>query len=115
MFSKNSLIIVVLALALASLLWWWGLPGSGPSDSLDSQVVQGPEQELVNNLISLRSVTLSGTIFSDPAFQSLSDVGVEIVDEPSGRRNPFAPLGFSPATSAASSSQNAPRLPARPR
>ncbi len=50
------------------------------------------DQELVSTLLTLRAVTLSGTIFQDPAFVTLRDFGTTIVAEPIGRQNPFAPL-----------------------
>ena len=43
-------------------------------------------------LLDLRAIRLDGQIFSDPAFQSLRDSSVDIVLEPIGRVNPFAPL-----------------------
>lgn len=65
------------------------LTASAPtgSPSLDSS-----DQELVSTLLALRTVTLSGTIFQDPAFTSLMDFSTTIVPEPVGRANPFAPL-----------------------
>lgn len=49
------------------------------------------EKGIVDTLLTLRAVSLSGTIFSDPAFISLRDFGSEIVPETTGRINPFAP------------------------
>lgn len=81
---------------------WWGLGGGGPSDdellateSASDENSIG-DKDLVDTLLALRSVSLSGTILSDPAFLSLKDFGTEIVPEPVGRPNPFAPL--SPGT-----------------
>ena len=51
------------------------------------------EQELISLLLELRSITLDTTIFSDTRFQSLEDFSQDIVAEPVGRTNPFAPLG----------------------
>jgi hypothetical protein len=68
----------------APILTTSGTTGSPSADSSD--------QELVATLLALRAVTLSGTIFQDPAFISLSDFSTPIVPEPVGRPNPFAPL-----------------------
>lgn len=84
---------VILALAAA----WWSLSGEMPSSSpliasqSGSEVVPG-EKGIVDTLLQLRAVSLSGTIFSDPAFARLQDFGTQIIPEPIGRPNPFAPL-----------------------
>ena len=74
---------------------WYLFGGSGGNDALVSTevVTSASDSELVSTLIQLRAVTLSGTIFSDPVFMSLKDFGVQILPEPVGRPNPFAPLG----------------------
>jgi hypothetical protein len=74
----------------APILVTSGSTGSPSSDSSD--------QELVSTLLALRAVTLSGTIFQDPAFVSLVDFSTPIVPEPVGRDNPFAPLGAATST-----------------
>ena len=51
------------------------------------------EQELLSLLLELRSIQLNTTLFSDERFQSLQDFNQDIVSEPVGRSNPFAPLG----------------------
>ena len=61
------------------------------------------DSDVVTILLQLRAVSLSGTIFSDAAFTSLKDFGSQIVPEPVGRANPFAPL-----TAVASTSRSAP-------
>ncbi len=63
------------------------------------QVSQAPgsgvDQDLVALLFELRGIRLETTIFSDSVFMSLQDFGKELVSEPIGRNNPFAPLGGS--------------------
>lgn len=50
------------------------------------------DQELITLLSQLRSISLDVAIFSDEQFHSLKDFSQEIVPEPVGRTNPFAPL-----------------------
>lgn len=57
--------------------------------------VSGPDQELIALLLELRGISLDGVLFEDPVFRSLEDFGKELVSEPVGRINPFAPLGSS--------------------
>ncbi|MBX4192067.1 hypothetical protein KW798_01105 [Candidatus Parcubacteria bacterium] len=50
-------------------------------------------QELITTLANLKTIKLDASIFKDPLFVSLSDFGVVIPPQQTGRRNPFAPLG----------------------
>lgn len=51
------------------------------------------EQELLNELLKLKSLQLDESIFADPAFKSLEDFSQPIDPEPVGRKNPFMPAG----------------------
>ncbi len=49
--------------------------------------------EFLTLLLSVKSIKLNDSIFSDPAFQSLSDSSIQLTPDGSeGRPNPFAPL-----------------------
>ncbi len=67
------------------------------STASGSPTQENADQQLVASLLALRSVSLTGTIFQDPAFINLRDFGTAIVAEPQGRPNPFAPLGSTPS------------------
>lgn len=85
---------------------WYGLSASSaPPPILQTEAKNPAEQQLVATLLTLRAVTLSGTIFSDPVFMSLKDFSTTIQSEPAGRPNPFAPL--SPVLSAPQDSRQA--------
>ena len=99
--SHNKFLFIGIVILVGGGLWY-GLSQSGtPEQSLVTTVAGSTgsptqdtaDQELVATLLTLRRVTLSGTIFQDPAFTSLRDFGTTIVAEPVGRLNPFAPLG----------------------
>jgi hypothetical protein len=66
------------------------IPGGGASliTAENAQI----EEELISELLKLRSIKLDNRIFTSPAFQSLEDFGHELVPEPVGRPNPFAPV-----------------------
>jgi hypothetical protein len=50
--------------------------------------------EFLKLLLSVKSIKLNDSIFSNPAFLSLSDSSILLVQDGSeGRANPFAPLG----------------------
>jgi len=103
------LLIIVIAVIIAGVAWY-GLSGSSaaPASDLTSSATtaSGPagsaDQTLVSTLLTLRTVQLDGTIFSDPAFTSLKDFSTQIVPEPVGRSDPFAPLQDNTPPSASS-------------
>jgi hypothetical protein len=89
------LIIIIFAIAFIGYTLLFGKDRNEAVLSSEStgemSVVEG---DLVSLLIELRSVKLDDSIFSNPAFRSLRDFSQELVPEPVGRRNPFAPLGI---------------------
>lgn len=97
---QNKLILILSGIALAGFIWY-GLSPSVPEGDLvpspgtdNAQVDQG----IVPTLLMLRAVKLDGTIFSAPAFTRLKDISTDIIEEPVGRPNPFAPLSARTAT-----------------
>lgn len=104
----NLLIIVVLAIVVAGGAWWGLSGGSTPTPDLAPAAGDNPiERGLVQSLLKLRAVKLDGTILNDPAFVGLRDFSTQIVTEPVGRDNPFAPLVRTVVV--ATSSQASPR------
>ncbi|RJR14065.1 hypothetical protein C4585_01205 [Candidatus Parcubacteria bacterium] len=90
--SRNFLFIILAGIVIAGGVWYTLRGGSASPTIITTQTEGGSaEKEVVDTLLALRAVTLSGTIFSDPAFQTLQDFGVQIVPETVGRENPFAP------------------------
>ena len=57
-----------------------------------TEAVDTPDQDLVALLFELKNIRLDNTLFEDPLFKSLTDFGQDLVAEPIGRPNPFAPL-----------------------
>lgn len=101
LFTKYKTIIYVLAGVLVAGGAWYmfGSSGGQSSDVLTTQNLTDTngvvDKDLVETLLQLRAVSLSGTILSDPGFVSLKDFGTQIVPEPVGRPNPFAPIASS--------------------
>jgi hypothetical protein len=50
------------------------------------------DQQLIALLLTLHGIKLDASLFDNPKFKSLKDYGKELVPEPVGRPNPFAPL-----------------------
>lgn len=100
----KSIAVVVLVVALG-VGWYLFFGGSASSPTLTTTQATGDnpaEKNLISTLLALRAVKLDATIFSDPAFISLKDFSTQIVPEPVGRSNPFAPLSTSASASASS-------------
>jgi hypothetical protein len=63
------------------------------ASSLGGEGTNQAGREILALLADMKSVRLDESIFSDPMFQSLQDISVELIAEPKGRPNPFAPIG----------------------
>src|SRR4051812_35513348 len=98
---KKHFVIVLILIIVVVIGVWYGMSGGGaaPTSNLTTETVgdtgsptaDEQDRDLVETLLTLRAITLSGTIFTDPAFKSLQDFGTTIIPEPVGRDNPFAP------------------------
>lgn len=106
---KKHMMMVFVLVAIIVGGVWYGMSGGGatPEALLTTDIVDtgspsanSEDRELVETLLTLRAITLSGTIFEDPAFRVLQDFGTTIIPEPVGRQNPFAPInrGSAPAS-----------------
>ena len=108
---RNKIVIAALAIVVAVIAWYMLGGEAPPQEGLSTETFSTPateaERDLVATLLQLRSVSLEGTVFSDPIFQSLRDFGSQIVPEPVGRENPFAPLSQTAASGAATTSRSA--------
>ena len=90
---KNMVPIVGGVLLLAGIyvyMTYFSSPSSATVTSSDSNLALS--QNLLVTLQNLHTIKLDGSVFSEPAFQSLTDFGVTIPPEAVGRRNPFVPI-----------------------
>jgi len=95
----------IAGIVVAGVVWYSFMRDDGGELLVTEDLTQATEsdRDIVNVLLQLRAVTLAGTIFTDPTFMALQDFGSEIVPEPVGRPNPFAPLGFNTQASTSTS------------
>src|SRR3989338_170331 len=120
--SNNKLIIAFAAVVIAGAIWYgFSYAGSSREAVLGTEKVvaalNDEDQDIVKNLLILRSVDLNGTILSSKAFLGLQDFGTEITQEPVGRPDPFAPLSASvqvPATPASQTGSGGARTVTNP-
>jgi len=94
LFTRGKLIGIGAAALLGLLIVWYLLSPPATEEVLttEGEETSVAEREVVDTLLQLRAVTLQGSILSEPAFLLLQDFGSQIIPEPVGRENPFAPL-----------------------
>jgi len=92
---QNKVILIVLVVVIVGFVWFGFLSDRQPTTTLLTSDVRSDasvaEQEILRILLDMRSIRLNSAIFENPAFASLQDFGRDIVPEPVGRTNPFAP------------------------
>ena len=90
-------------LVLAALVYYvWSSAGGATASLTESGSETSPiSQEILSTLNSLHTIKLDAnkSIFTDPVLVSLTDYSVALPPQPSGRRNPFAPVGASSSSS----------------
>lgn len=84
--------VIILAFVLYSLFFTGGTPTPALTTENVAASQTAVEQELISLLLELRSIKLDESIFADTRFRGLEDFGQNVIEEPVGRTNPFAPL-----------------------
>ena len=104
---KNIVIFVIIGSVFASIYFFYikkdsddevAMVSSSTSAEAESAPVGAENsllaQEFLTLLLSVRSINLDDSIFSDDVFYSLRDSSIVLIpDGNEGRPNPFAPLG----------------------
>jgi len=93
----KNIALSIVAIAIAGILYGAIFGKSGPDFSLltsETPPATGGVvgEDVLKLLTTLREIELDGSIFEDPAFRGLEDFSQELVPEPVGRENPFAPI-----------------------
>ena len=91
---KKLLVVLVIAVIL-----WLGYSvfikddeASGVQSAGVSSQASLEAQEFLTKLQQLSAIKIEGSLFSDTRFNALIDFRQELVPEPAGRNNPFAPV-----------------------
>lgn len=95
--NKNKIIIVIVIIIVGFIAYSY-LKGNANSDTsalvAEKRTAEfATAKEVLSLLNRMSKITLDDGIFSDTAFQSFKDTTVVLTAQPSGRNNPFAPLG----------------------
>ncbi len=113
---KHNIWLFIGSGVVVAALIWYGLSSEGGSSSLlgsSGGTGTSADSEVVSTLLQLRSITLSGAIFSDPLFASLRDFSTDIIPEPAGRPDPFAPIALTATTTETAATKHFP-IPTKP-
>lgn len=91
----QNVIIVAVVILIAFLIYTFMFAGKAtPILTVQNVNQTAPaDQDLISLLIELKGITLDESLFADATFASLQDFSKDLVPEPVGRPNPFAPLG----------------------
>ncbi len=94
---ENKIIIIIIAIIIAILIWYGmskGKSADNPltSSSMSSSQKSVDDRDLLQLLTDMRNIRLDGHIFESTAYLSLQDFSRNIVPEPVGRQDPFAPV-----------------------
>ena len=100
-------LVVVVVLGLGYVLFFSG--SSAPPLSSTTIAGNAAEQKFASLVTELAPITFDTKIFSDPRFAALVDMTTPVTPEPTGRTDPFAPLGG--AAASASSATGAKKGP----
>ncbi len=99
--SKYKNIIIALVVIVGAFIAYQSFTSNKATAVLTAtptSTVSPVEQDLIALLLQLHSIKLDESIFTNQSFMSLQDFSQEIVPQPVGRTNPFAPLGAAAIT-----------------
>ncbi len=94
---KNSIILIVLfTLIIVIYVFFFKKDTNEQALVSQSAAPQGQESGLVGEFLvllrTLNNIQLDTGIFNNKTYRSLRDESVELISQPQGRVNPFAPL-----------------------
>ncbi len=101
---KNFALIGIILMVILGAIWYSLSSGGGagaPVEVTEGGVLVATEgdpeaagdPDVLKLLLDMRAIKLDGRLFKSPAFRALQDTGKQILKEPQGRVNPFAPVG----------------------
>lgn len=102
---RHKLITAIIVVMLIGAAWYefTGTSAAPASILQTTGVATGTgEASIVSTLLQLQAVNLDGTVLANPAFLSLQDFTTQVVNEPTGRPDPFAPLSGAPVSTTSS-------------
>ncbi len=90
---KNKLVgVLIVVLGIAGIYYGFFNGEKGEVVTSSNEPSSKSEATFLGFSGELETVTFDSAIFSDPRFTNLKDIRTTIIDEASGRRDPFGPL-----------------------
>lgn len=92
---KTLLTIACVVIVVAGGFYYFFFFAVNPSDSVISTgaPASAAEVSFISLVGKLEPITFDTSMLADPRFTSLVDIRTNVVSEPQGRTDPFAPLG----------------------
>lgn len=90
---KNRSAVVAIIIFIVAIMAYNYLLKSGQESATAGISAENIGNDVVDLNKSLQAVTLDQTIFSSPEYRSLTDWAPILSAEPTGRTDPFAPIG----------------------
>lgn len=92
--NKNTIILIILGLLLLGAAGYllFGKGGSGDTVTIESGPTSAVEQTFINLTAQISPVSFDTSILQNAHFNALVNLETAIVEEDSGRIDPFAPL-----------------------
>lgn len=88
----NTIILIVVTLAVAALAYWYFFTGTGNEPPLTTVPNASDAEVTFQGMTNRLPTDFSTAIFSDPRFAALVDITQPIQIEPLGRLDPLAPI-----------------------
>ena len=94
---NNKLYAILLVVIIIAFAWYFFFREKPSQDLALLELESGPSSattfEILSTLNQVRNLKIDSEFFRSQAYQSLVDYNVEIIPQPIGRQNPFAPIG----------------------
>jgi hypothetical protein len=87
---SRTITLIIAALVLAALAYWFFFSGSGNQQPLTAGTQNAAQAQFETLVGELSPVSFDTALFSDVRFQSLVDISTPVAPEPIGRTDPFA-------------------------
>jgi hypothetical protein len=99
--SRTNILLIILGAVVVLAAIYYLIPKNDANDGVviatSANGIAGDAEAVFINLGSqIESIGFDVSFFNDPRFMALVDIGVAVVPEREGRKDPFGPLGFLP-------------------
>ncbi len=104
LYKNKILAILILVILIGGAYWSFTRSSKADQGAVTKQAVSqtsapgavdGPGKEFVTQLLAIQNISFKLDLFRDPVFMGLQDFSRELVQQETGRPNPFAPFNDS--------------------